>query len=65
MSKITVTVPDGDKCDNCNFLVHSFFENAMRQAIFTDSCSIFKCNVENGKKCVACKICAKDGDGNA
>lgn len=61
MSKITVIVPDGDKCDNCNFLVRSYFENAMRQALYTYNCSIFKCKIESGTKCVACKICAKDG----
>ena len=60
MSNITVTVPDGDKCANCNFQTHSYYENAMRQGIDTYWCSIFKCKIENGNKCVACKICAKE-----
>lgn len=58
--KITVTIPNGDSCRECNFLCSSYYENAMRQGGYTYSCSIFKCIVENYNKCVACKICAKE-----
>ena len=60
MAKITITIPDGEKCENCNFLVSSYFEDAMRCPNYKYHCSIFKCKVENGQKCVACKICAKE-----
>ena len=60
MSKITVTVPDGDKCENCDFLIRSYFENAMRMPAYKYHCSLFKCDISNSAKCTACKICAKE-----
>lgn len=60
MSKITIRVPDGDKCANCDYISHSYYENAMRHSIDTYSCSIFKCEIKNGKKCIACKLCAME-----
>lgn len=60
MSKITVTVPDGDKCGNCDYWVRSYSENAMRQGSYKYWCFLFKCEVNNDNKCMACKICAKE-----
>ena len=65
MTTITVLVPDGDTCKGCDYKDHSSYEYAYQCYEEKDTCNIFKCEIKNNKKCIACKMLAKkDGDGN-
>lgn len=63
LTTITIKVPDGDRCSGCEYLIRSWYEDAMRCGHDEYSCAIFKCKIRNGFKCIGCKICARmDGE---
>ena len=55
--KISVTVPNGDMCTGCDFLVKSSYEDACRVHTEKRYCAIFKTDLSDGKKCIGCKNC--------
>lgn len=59
MAELSIYVPDGTKCFGCDFMVQTYFEDAMRTPLFKQYCSIFKCYLKDGNKCVGCKACSK------
>ena len=64
MTTITIPVPDGDTCKGCEYKGHSSVEVAYQRYEESDTCKIFKCELKNNKKCIACRILAKMDGGN-
>lgn len=55
MSVIKISVPDKD-CKNCDFLSHSSYESHYQSYQERYYCMIFKCDIHNNEKCMACKM---------
>ena len=62
MSKIIITVPNGNNCKGCEYLAVSYRENRNRNYEIVHSCQIFKTEIFDFQKCIGCKICAIEGD---
>ena len=57
MKAITVYVPDND-CKGCAFLSHSSYESHHQSYQERYYCTIFKCDIEQNQKCMACELLA-------
>lgn len=57
--RIKLQVPD-NSCKGCTFLKHNSKEVGYQQYSEQDVCSLFRCEINNFTKCVACQSCEVD-----
>lgn len=58
--KITITVPDTNKCNECKFLRKSYKEMFPGYGESSYHCSIFQCKIGSElNKCIACEMCGE------
>lgn len=60
MTTITVKIPDGENCNGCDYLRQSYRDSGHCDGYYEYSCGIFDVKLPYCKKCIACKICAKE-----
>lgn len=52
--KVIIEVPK-DNCKECQYLYSRYIETSYHCGYDKYTCDIFKCEIKDGKRCVACK----------
>lgn len=55
MAELRISVPD-ENCRGCEFLAHSSVETNYQEYQEFYYCQIFKCDIKQHEKCMACKM---------